>query len=419
MLPLIKNKKILLIEPPFYSFFGYERWHYPLTLALVGTYLVEKGNEVLVYDADKPPSECKSLNRTEVADRYYLFEEALGNSTHIAWSKVRDVIKDYNPDIVGITSISAKIESADIVAQIAKSINGNIKTILGGAHAEGMLVMSPDYNFGSFYDHVVPFIPDLVNRKPDKNLIMGIDGYSARHLSSMMTSTGCPSACTFCCNSYNKSFTYRNMASIKEEAIEIKNISPGNNTIFVTDDCFFSNSKHFREVCQILKEEGMKFCANSRIKSLSGQKINDFIESGGERIQIGVESGSQRVLDKVNKKLKISEIIKRTKWLNDIGISWSAFFVSGFPFETIEDLKLTKELIYKIQPTFVSINRFTPYPGTQIFQEYYKNKKFKFRDLFQLHRHSIAELPREVEEYIDSMVKEFDEYNEIMKAKAN
>ena len=64
-------KKILLVEPPFFRLFGYRRWHYPMTLTLIGTYLDELGHDVRVCDLDKPTPECREYSRTEAGDNYY------------------------------------------------------------------------------------------------------------------------------------------------------------------------------------------------------------------------------------------------------------------------------------------------------------------------------------------------------------
>ena len=64
--PFSTPKKILLVEPPFYRFFNYERWYYPFTLALVGTYLEKLGHNVSIYDADRPTTDCSSLDRSTI-----------------------------------------------------------------------------------------------------------------------------------------------------------------------------------------------------------------------------------------------------------------------------------------------------------------------------------------------------------------
>lgn len=405
-------QRILLIEPPFYTLFGYKRYHYPVTLVLVGTYLQEMGHYVSIYDTDKPAPHCREYNRTETRTNYHRYEEAIENKNNPMWNEIRNTINEFRPDIVGITSITAKIESADIVAGIAKELYGdNVKVVLGGPHVNGMLDMFTDYNFGSNYDDVVTYIPGLVNRKPNKRLIMNYNEYSGRDFSSIMTSSGCPNSCTFCCHSFEKGLVYRDKESIQYEINEIKEEFGTTDPVYVMDDCFLSNNRHYNETVSIINKAGLKFTAGARIMALSEEKLEIFQKCGGQRMYLGVESGSQRVLDLVKKKLKVEAIIKRTKWLNDRGIPWSAFFVAGFPFETIDDLKMTEELIYKIRPTFVSLNQLTPYPGTAIYKEYFIGKKLRFRDLFQLADNTSVNLSDEVRDYIDHMFNAVDIYN--------
>ncbi|MFZ5988632.1 MAG: B12-binding domain-containing radical SAM protein [Bacillota bacterium] len=413
MLEMLKTpKKILLIEPPFYILFGYERFHYPITLTLIGTYYEEMGHTVKILDADKPDNQCKAYNRGEAGKNYHLYEKELNDQTHYIWKVIRDTIAGYSPDIIGITSITAKIESANIVAKMAKELLGDkTKVVLGGPHVDGIRSMFPDYNFGPDYDYIAGRIPNLVDRKPNKQLIINHESYSALNFSSIMTSTGCPNSCTFCCHSYEKSMVYRNIDSIRHEVEEIRDLYGCSNPIFIVDDCFFSNSKHFKDVGDILRENKMKFTSGARVMALSREKISQFAANGGQRIYIGVESGSQRILDKIKKRLRKDEIVKRTKWLNEANIPWSAFFITGFPFETLEDLKMTQDIIEEIQPTFISLNRFTPYPGTEIYKEYYRDSKFNFKDLFQLNQDSYVRLGDECEEYISKMFEFADKYN--------
>jgi radical SAM superfamily enzyme YgiQ (UPF0313 family) len=93
-----------------------------------------------------------------------------------------------------------------------------------------------------------------------------------------------------------------------------------------------------------------------------------------------------------------------------------AFLMAGFPFETLEDLKLTEELVYKIKPTFVSLNRFVPYPGTKIWEDLNLNADVKFKDIYQLNPHNqVVPLTTEMEEQIEKMFDDFDKYNQEQK----
>lgn len=412
MFSFLPPKKILLIEPPFYRFFGYERFHYPMTLTLVGSYLSDLGHDVRIYDGDSPSSDCRPLKRCEVQNNYGLYQDALENREHPFWMEVRETIEGFKPDVVGLTSITAKMDSTDMVAGMVRQLYGNkVRIVLGGPHAYGMRVMRSDYDFGADYDEVVLHIPNLVDQTPNKKLIMNLEQYSPKNLSTIITTTGCPMECTFCGRSFDRRFVYRNVESIREELEEIRRYK-GNPPVYVADDCIMSHSKHFTAVVRIIKELGLKFATGCRIMALTPHKLETFLDSGGTRILVGVESGSQKILDRVKKRLKVEDIVTRTKWLNEASISWSAFIMVGFPFETLEDLKLTEELIYTIRPTFVSINRFTPYPGTEIYKEFFLDTPIRFRDLFQLNSRSVVQLPDEMEEYIDRMFVEFDKYND-------
>jgi radical SAM superfamily enzyme YgiQ (UPF0313 family) len=411
-LNLNPHSRILLIEPPFYRFFGYERWNYPITLTLLATYLEELGHYVRVYDADKPTNDCRSMNRVDVRNNYYKYNEGLSNSEHLIWKEVRDTIKEFRPDVVGITSVSAKIDSADkIAAMVKQEYRGSVTTILGGPHIQGMRTMNPDYFFGADYDQVVTMIPNLINRKPKKELILNYNTYSPANLSSILASTGCPNSCTFCCNSFEKTMIYKDYNFLKEEIEEIRNNYPSDTVVDVGDDCLFSNTRYFDKLTSLLHDNGLQFTAASRIMALTPEKIKTFMERGGKRILVGIESGSQGILDRIKKRLTIEQVIERVSWLNDAGIPWTSFFVIGFPFETLADIKLTKELIYKVRPTFASLNRFVPYPGTEIYQEFYSESNIRFRDLFQLNPVSCVKLDSEIEEYIDNMFDELDRYN--------
>jgi radical SAM superfamily enzyme YgiQ (UPF0313 family) len=412
-LGLRPGSRVLLVEPPFYRLFGYERFHYPITLTLIATWLERQGHHVRVFDADKPTPECRPLSRVQVIESYPRYERALLQDDHPIWSQVEATIRDYQPDVVGLTAITAKIDAADRVAKLVKRISGGkIKVILGGPHVQGMLLVDARYDFGPWYDQVVPSVPGLMTLTPNKSLIMNHETYSPENMSVIMTSTGCPGVCTFCCHSYEKTISYRTPQSVRQELVDIKARSGGKPPVYVMDDCLFSNAVHLRETMASMRSLDLRFAAASRIMALTQEKIGAFVAGGGVKIMVGVESGSQRVLDRVEKKLKVEEIVRRTRWLNDAGLAWSAFFVVGFPFETLDDLKLTEELVDRIQPTFASANRFTPYPGTKIFEEYFSERRPAFKDLYQLNRSSCVALPEDVEEFIERLFVKLDAYNE-------
>ena len=286
---------------------------------------------------------------------------------------------------------------------------------LGGSHVDGLLHHDPQFDFGDCYDFVVPkeaaTFAAIFDRKPERRLIAGLEQYSPDNVASLLTSVGCPNRCTFCYHSLDRCFVYRKASNIRSELEEIQDLAGGASKIMVLDHCLFSNSEHYQSVTSLLKGIGLPFTAGSRVMALTPEKIAAFNECGGTRLNIGIESGSQGILDRVKKRLSVDDLVERTRWINAAGVPWMAYIIVGFPFETVDDLKLTEELIYRINPTFVSLNRFTPYPGTVIYDELFKDAKFDFADLFQLDSTACIASSDEVEACIDHLYQSFDQYN--------
>ncbi len=103
---------------------------------------------------------------------------------------------------------------------------------------------------------------------------------------------------------------------------------------------------------------------------------NDFFEllkkAGGRMLVIGVESGSQRILDLINKGIKISEVLEFNRRVKKFGIIPRYCFMMGFPTETLEDIRETVSLIFKLleenDDAIKDINIYTPYPGTELYE---------------------------------------------------
>ncbi|MDO8871617.1 MAG: B12-binding domain-containing radical SAM protein [Methanoregula sp.] len=418
LFPYKPAKKILLIEPPFYRFFKYRRWNYPVTLTLIGTHLESLGHKVIIYDGDFPDSDCKSYTRTEAQQNYPKYKNAITNDKHPIWDELIKVVSEVNPDIVMITAITAKVASANILAHKIKEFSsGSIKIAFGGPHVQGIKTIWPDYNFGEYYDEIVTHIPGIVDITPNKKLILNWEDYPAMDFSAILTSSGCPFKCTFCCHSYEKDYFFRNIESIDKELLELKELFPSHKHLYVMDDSFLINKSRFNEITKLFSKYDFTFSCGGNVSSITEEILDHFQKYGGTHLHLGIESGSQKVLKKVRKNVTIKDIIDKTALLNERNIPWTAFIIVGFPFETIEDLNQTKELLMKIQPTFISINKFTPYPGTDIYNEYYRDSNFDFSDLFQLNANNYLNLSSEHIQFIHHLFDYVDKYNDQKKDK--
>jgi len=195
----------------------------------------------------------------------------------------------------------------------------------------------------------------------------------------LMTSRGCPYRCTYC---YTKSFNrskWRAMKASKvieytrELALRFKLSG-----IHLFDDEFFIDRNRVEEICQRLLSEklGLHFLnANIRINEILGYEmefLHHLKRAGFERLLVGVESGSEEILQKVQKGITVSESLEANRKLKEAGIKPFYNFLMGFPFERTHHVKKTLWLMNRLlteNPDALHYGGtfYTPYPGTPLY----------------------------------------------------
>jgi radical SAM superfamily enzyme YgiQ (UPF0313 family) len=92
-------------------------------------------------------------------------------------------------------------------------------------------------------------------------------------------------------------------------------------------------------------------------------------QAGCNSIKVGVESGSEAVLGRMNKAITLDQVRQAALWLRRTGIHWTGYFLIGTPGETREDIYRTVDFMYEIRPDFASVGVYEPFPGTAMFEE--------------------------------------------------
>lgn len=164
----------------------------------------------------------------------------------------------------------------------------------------------------------------------------------------VMTSIGCPYRCRFCdfCRLYPK-VNYRSKESLSKELNLIKK-SLGNRlaVLHVTDDNVFATRKRLFEVCEAISESGLTHWVGfMRGGEYSPEEIKAIVSSGLMMGKIGVESGDQGQLDRMNKRQKAEKVKRGIEQLDASGISMLLTLVVGFPGETAESLENTADFL--------------------------------------------------------------------------
>ncbi len=408
------NKRILLIEPPFYRLYKptYSINRYPLSLGYLATTIKQQTDwDVLAYNADFYPT-------NEVGKTSYLagegFNNYLNNLKKIKggiWEEVRKVIAEHAPSVVGISAKSQTFASACNVARIVKEINNQAVVIFGGPHPSmmgGKVFDCPEIDIcvrGEGEMTIVELL-DVIVRQKEPRAVKGIvyrcngeivanqpreliedldslcfpaesapqvlkdyDKYPVVAFKNIFAIRGCPYNCSFCGsrNIWGRKPRFRSPQNVVQEIKILRN--RGLKSVHFDDDTFGVNKKYIQELCDAISRNcpGFKWSCEIHVKLVNDETISMMKSSGCYSIQLGVESGSNSILKEIRKNITIEEAIAASRIIKKHGIDLEVFFMIGFPQETEETLLATIEAMKKINYDVILYSIFTPYLCTDMF----------------------------------------------------
>lgn len=188
----------------------------------------------------------------------------------------------------------------------------------------------------------------------------------------IQSARGCPYQCNFCVKSFGSKLTEKSPERIIEEIESLVKFRKIKSFRF-TDDTFSLNPNRVIAICKKMVESKLNYLewvCLSRVDTINEEMLYWMNKAGCKRIYFGVESGSKKILDLLNKKTNLEEALKMLLLTKKFNIQTSGFFMIGVPGETIEDIDLSIDFAIKAKLDFIAIGKFTPYPGTSFFDKY-------------------------------------------------
>jgi len=358
-------KKILLINPPFYRFIGLEQDYVPLSLLAVGSWYSQKFDVKMLNLEIGGQNVYKGYSdRTSGYDKYIV---ALNDDNNEAWQYLRAKIEEIKPDRVGITILNVKSASAIKVIQIVQSYG--IDCVVGGAHP------TTDPNFYLNNANIKPvtvYHGDVDSQSLDEtalpNFDILLDRYSLDGYAHINTARGCPYRCTFCgSQAISKKVRYKSVERVLKEMIIIdERFHPKFFTIW--DETFTHKKERVLDFCSKYSLPPRWRC-DTRADALDEERVVAMKGAGCEQMSVGIESGNDEILKKINKRETTEDYKKAAELLNKYNIPWKAYCIVGFPFETEENIIETIEFTKSLKPFRITVSYFTPYPGTVLYDE--------------------------------------------------
>jgi phosphonoacetaldehyde methylase len=360
----------------------------------------------------------------------------------LSYAEIRRRIEDFRPDLVGMTCLWASSAPVirDLTAMI-KQIDPAILTVIGGAaptysaesffeedpHLDFIALGEGEYTFrdllarlctgedltdvdGLAYRmpdgalHVSPrtaFIDDLDELPFPARDLVPLERYfeigrpqslssKSRRNTSFMSSRGCTARCIFCSSTkfWGGTLRVRSPENVLAEMRELKERYGVEELQFV-DDNLTSNRKAAMQIFEMMVREKLGFHWSTpngiAIWTMTPQMVDLMKAAGCYEVTLAFESGVQEVLtDIVKKPLRLAQAVDATAYVKSVGIRTNAFFIVGFPGETLDQMRQTFRFARTVKVDSAAFYVATPLPGTELLQiceeKGYLPKGFKFED---------------------------------------
>jgi radical SAM superfamily enzyme YgiQ (UPF0313 family) len=210
---------------------------------------------------------------------------------------------------------------------------------------------------------------DIIDLQPYRKSWLKHAGYFSIN---MATTRGCPFKCNWCAKPiYGNRYSTRSPQNVVNELIMLKANFQFDH-IWFCDDIFGLKPGWIKEFADLIEKENLsfKFKMQGRVDLLLQENnIKDLSRAGCDTIWMGAESGSQKILDAMDKGTNVQQIFEATRLLKMNGIKPSFFIQFGYPGENYEDIRKTISMINKLLPYEIGISVSYPLPGTVFYEK--------------------------------------------------
>jgi radical SAM superfamily enzyme YgiQ (UPF0313 family) len=200
-----------------------------------------------------------------------------------------------------------------------------------------------------------------------------MDKYKAgkHHFVNIITSRGCPFSCIFCSSSElcGKIWRARSPENVIKELKKLKYEYDVSEVEFL-DDTFTLNNRRAEKICDLMMKENLNlsWSASSRVNTITQGLADKMKKAGCHTIYLGIESGSQKILDLIQKGINLFQAERAVEIVRRANINALGSFIIGIPGETVKSIKKTIRFARTLNLNFVQFSICTPYPGTKLFK---------------------------------------------------
>ena len=322
------------------------------------------------------------------------------NLSSYVWDRVEEVIAKLDAELWGMSCWTANRRGVKLVSEVIKRRHPNAHVAVGGPHAtplgtellrdythvDTVCLGESDVTFLEIVDRLtkgedlrgikgtVYRDGDAIVEAPERKTVAVLDDLASPHdyfdTHIMMTSRGCAWSCTFCGaeTTWGRGFRANSIEYVLDAMAKVTARLPVK-MIQIKDDTFTTQKKRVLELCQQMSARKMGFfwSCDTRVDLLSDELLREMRLAGCQRLSLGVESGSQAILDGIEKKITPDEIIASTELAKKYGIKVRYFMMLGNRGETRETFAETLRFLERAKPHEYVFSCLSIYPGTKDF----------------------------------------------------
>jgi len=182
---------------------------------------------------------------------------------------------------------------------------------------------------------------------------------------TMFTSRGCPFKCAFCSHViWGRRCVQRSAENVLEEVVRLRDLGYG--AVHFFDDTFTLNRKRLLRICKLLASLDILWRCFLRVDTVDMATLWEMARAGCVEIGVGIESGSQVILDNISKGTTVLQNTQVVSWAKRAGIAVKAFIILGLPGENKGTLEETRRWLLANRPDKLDLVFYTPYPFTPI-----------------------------------------------------
>jgi anaerobic magnesium-protoporphyrin IX monomethyl ester cyclase len=336
----------------------------------------------------------------------------LANFSAMSAERIREILAAEQPDIVGLSTFTFNRSASVDLARSVKSVLPGALVVMGGPHpthvgapllsshpevdlcvlGEGELTMERLARVRASGGDLAQ-VPGLLLRRDGgifptaaAEPIQDLDSlaFPARYPEGygidpraqypyIVTSRGCPAKCTFCSSPefWGSRVRFRSASNILDE-LQLLKERFGIMYVSFRDDVFTLNKQRVIELCRgmIDRRLSLLWDCQTRVNNVDEERLIWMKRAGAMILQYGIESGSQRMLDRLGKGQKLKQIDHAAEITRRVGLMLSIYLIAGAHDEAEEDLLATEEMVRRIRPHDGIVTPLAVFPGTSLWDEH-------------------------------------------------